>query len=179
MEPSATGEAAAALRREFDAGFASAHVSNAVAGENMLILRLADDTYGVRMGQVRGLHVGRPIIAMPTRCRELLGLAGFRGQVVAVYDLGALLDYPKRSSARWLMLSGDTSIAFAFDMFQRHLTVSPQDLVANDPDAADKRHCLRGAIRNDNGPSYPIIHLPDVVEILKQRVAAIPPTMER
>ena len=54
----------------------------------------------------------------------LLGLAGFRGSLVPVYDFASLLGYPARARRRagWSPC-GDTGVALAFDAFEAHARV--------------------------------------------------------
>jgi hypothetical protein len=66
---------------------------------------------------------------VPSEHRELLGIAGMRGGVVAVFDLGALIGAPQPEELRWLVLAKGAPLAFAFSAFDGQLVVRPEALV--------------------------------------------------
>jgi purine-binding chemotaxis protein CheW len=76
----------------------------------------------VRLDELGGLFVDRPITPLPSPVPQLLGVAGFRGAVVPVYDLAALLGHRRAGSPRWMVLtSGADAVALAFDSVAGHL----------------------------------------------------------
>jgi chemotaxis signal transduction protein len=113
---------AEALRIAFDRSFAEAHHEKQQDEEDFLAVRVATKPYAFRVAEVAGLYVDRTIVPVPTRSPALLGVAGFRGKVVPVYDLRILLRLPAATAPRWLvLLSADGVFGLSFDLFEAHL----------------------------------------------------------
>lgn len=56
-----------------------------------LLLRIGDDSYAVPMEQAREV-VGTPVVtALPTAPATVLGVCNVRGEIIPVFDTGALL----------------------------------------------------------------------------------------
>jgi chemotaxis signal transduction protein len=129
------GTRAAALRRDFDLSFARASTCDATGRIDLIAIRLADDAYAIRLADVVGLSADKRVTALPGPVRSLLGVAGFRGAVVPVHDLRALLGYADRALPRWMVLAaGGAPVGLAFDRFEGLLRVSP-DAFAEQPGA--------------------------------------------
>ncbi|MCI4566631.1 chemotaxis protein CheW [Lysobacter sp. CFH 32150] len=179
-------ETAIALRREFDLSFAAAWRTEAEAPQNLLAVRVGGDPYAIRVDEVGGLFVDRRVVPVPTSIFEFLGLAGFRGQVAPVYDLAALLGYPRQAAPRWLVLVRFSHpVALAFDVFDAHLAVTPERVVSLAADAPEDESPGRGvrahifeAMRTDDAVR-PIIQLQSVIEEVQQRVDSARSTKER
>jgi chemotaxis signal transduction protein len=111
-----------------------------------------------------------------------LGMASFRGQIAPVYDLGALLNYQRRATPRWLVLvRGDQPLALAFDTFQGQMDVGAHEFVLTDDSAVSPmtRPHLCGALVAKGAPRCPALDLASVLEGLKARLAAMQSTTER
>jgi chemotaxis signal transduction protein len=129
----------AELRDSFDGSFAAPpprppHLAD------LLAIRVAEVAYAVRLSAITALWVDRPTTPLPGPVPELLGLAGFRGTIVPVYDLAALLGHPAGIGGRWLMLAADSPpLALAFAAVDGHLRVPATALgpVGNDAPAVD------------------------------------------
>jgi chemotaxis signal transduction protein len=118
------------LRAEFDRSFAEAPRSVQASLQDFLAIQVGTDPYAVRLADIAGLFADRRITRLATPERAFLGIAGVRGAVVPVYDLGAFLGYPLAQSWRWLVLAGGASVALAFNCFQGHLRLPPEALAA-------------------------------------------------
>ena len=166
-------ETAAALRREFDRSFASAPVTEIARLENMLAVRVGGDAYAIRVAEIGGMYADRRVVPLPSVMPSLLGMTGFRGQLAPVYDLAALLGYPPRTPARWLVLvRGRHSVALAFDTFEAQLVVPPERVVTlSDAGNASRPH-VRGAVAQGDGSVRPVLDLPSVLGDIQQRVEA-------
>lgn len=120
-----------AMRREFDMGFAREPSAGREAGEGMLALRAGGRQWALRLSELAGLHAGKLVVPVPGSFPGLLGVASFRGQAAAVYDLGVLLGEPARQgpAPRWMALArGAEPVALAFDGFDGHFEMQPSDL---------------------------------------------------
>lgn len=178
-------ETALELQREFDLSFTRAARADTLASLNLLAVRIGGDPYALQVDDIAGLLVDRHVVPIPTVVAGLLGLAGFRGQVAPVYDLAALLDYPRRAPPRWLVLARfHEPVALAFDAFDAHLSVAADSIVSltDRPEGAQRWananvHVLE-AVQEEAGVR-PIIRLPSVIEDIQQRVALAHPIKER
>jgi len=167
--------AAAALRGEFDRGFAAPPREEPRALEKLLLVRVGAEPYALRLSEAAALHAGHPVSALPSPVPSLLGVAGFRGRIALVYDLGALLGYPARAALRWLVLARSSDpIAFAFEAFEAQLSVAPDEIVAA---PRGERALAREAVR-DKGGLRPIVQLSLALEEIRRQASAIRSTKE-
>lgn len=163
------GERAASLRRAFDRAFAERPQKAVVTLEDLLAVRIATDAYAIRLTEINGLFANRKVVPLPSPSPELLGVVGFRGGIVPVYDLRALLGYPRAAAPRWLVLaSRPDALGLAFDQFEGHLRL-PREHIA----PADLRDSAPPHVREvARAPDLvrPIVSIASVVEAIKRRV---------
>jgi len=134
----------AALRQAFDRGFAEAPSDVARNDEELVGLQLGGDGYLLPLAELSGLVVGRRIVALPSVAPAFLGVVGIRGIVTPVYDLGALLGYPRgESSPRWLAISKDPRVGLAFDRFVGQLRRPRTDAPSERVTSAHVREAVR------------------------------------
>src|ERR1700761_189814 len=94
-----------ARRRAFDTGFTQPQRPPPPQTLDLLRIRLGDDPWALPLTDMAGLYSGKRITPVPGRAHALLGLAGFRGVLTAVYDLPALIGLAPSPVARWLLLA--------------------------------------------------------------------------
>jgi chemotaxis signal transduction protein len=147
------------LRGEFDRSFAEPVRRHDEEHVELLAVRAGGRPYALRLAQTAGLHPDRPVTPLPGPIPALLGLAGFAGTVVPVYDLAALLGHPGGEKPRWLMLaSGLPPLGLAFHQLDGHVRVAAGAIVGEE--ARDgPRGCLRGIVGLD-GASRLIVDVP-------------------
>jgi purine-binding chemotaxis protein CheW len=97
-------------------------------------------------------------------------VAGFRGTIVPVYDLAALMGLAVAARPRWLVIAAETGAALAFAGFDGHRRVLRDAIVPADPALATRR--LVRALLPVDGLARPIIHLPSVFEFVRQLLPA-------
>ncbi|HEX3849359.1 MAG TPA: chemotaxis protein CheW [Polyangiaceae bacterium] len=164
------------LCEAFDRSFAEAEEAERPEQLDFLALRVAGDPYAMRLSEIKSLHVGRKLVTTPSALPALLGMAGFRGVLTPVYDLGRLLGYPAEPSPKWLVIARSAApVAFAFAAFEAHLRVALDRLSAPELGASA---AIRGAIRQDTG-TLPLLHLPSLVEGIAQRIKTFGSSQER
>lgn len=140
------------LRDDFDRGFAEPPRRHVTAHHDLIGLRAGDRHYALRLPDTAGLFVDRAVTPLPGPLPALLGVAGFRGVVVPVYELAAVLGHAGGQARRWLVLAaGEPLIALAFDSLDGHLRV-PAELVVPEPDGQGRRGCLDGMVLLPDGP---------------------------
>jgi chemotaxis signal transduction protein len=160
--------ASSALRDEFDRSFAEAPPSMATRTD-FLAVRIGGDPYALALADVAALHHDHKVVPIPSRAAELLGIAGFRGLIAPVYDLGALLGYGRAPACRFLFLArGRAPVALAFERFEGHLRLGHEGAVpATAGDRARSHLC--GAVRFHDAV-VPLIDLGSVLEVIAGRV---------
>ena len=161
----------ASLREAFDRSFAEAPPAATARPLDFLTFRAGGDPYAVALADVAAIHRERKIVRLPNRSPELLGIAGFRGMMAPVYDIGALLGYPATPNATWLVIArGKSPVGLAFERFEAQLRVSPDDISPDDKENG-ARHHLRGAVRVDQ-VLRPLIHVASILEAIARRAHA-------
>jgi chemotaxis signal transduction protein len=165
---------ASELRTAFDQSFAELPNEATVHVENFLAIRIGSDPFAMRLRDVAGLYADRAITSLPSPVSELVGIAGFRGGLVPVYDLRALLGYPTSEPTRWLVLvttqlepsAPPTPVALAFDRFDGHLRVSPDAITTG---ASDGRIAyVRELVSVEGGPR-PIVDVGSLLDSITKR----------
>jgi chemotaxis signal transduction protein len=154
-----------ALKRDFDRAFAEPRLPTSPQTLDLLQVRLGNDPWAVPLADVGGLHSGKRITPVPGHARGLLGLAGFRGALAAVYDLPALIGLAPLSAARWLLLAQERPVAFAFGDLEGHLRVEAGAILPLGPESGAA--WTRGFIE-DGRLRRPILHLPALLARLAQ-----------
>lgn len=159
----------AELRQSFDRAFAEEQAPRRQEAIGVLSIRIGRDLHAVLLSDVAALDVRCAVTPVPSEHPELLGIAGLRGAVVAVFDLAALIGVPG-GDAPWLLLAKGAPIAFAFAEFEAVVNVSESDLVRSQagPGAHDRTIVLR------QGQALPLIDLAGLVGNLERRLHTAP-----
>ena len=101
--------------------------ADAIAPENLLIFRAADETFALRLDAIAEIIRLPRLVHMPLVPPSLLGLANLRGIVLPVLSLRALLqlsDVDANESTRVIVLRGDAPVGFVVDRVDRLLALS-------------------------------------------------------
>ena len=96
---SGLAERAEEMRADFDRGFAAARRVDIAAKHDLIAIRVGTEPFAIRLTEVSGLFADRKITRVPGSHNALLGIAGFRGALVPVYGLRALLRQSGTQSA--------------------------------------------------------------------------------
>lgn len=147
-------ERAAAMRAAFDQSFAQEPQLDREARQNYLCIRCGGDAYAVDMREIAGLHEGKQVRPLPGPLTQLRGIAGFRGALVPVYDLAALLGYARPAGRpRWMMLADSTQrFALAFDELEDYLQIDDAAAFTAADGAAAQRAYVRGSVSDAGMP---------------------------
>ncbi len=131
------------LREEFDRSFASPFAETREEVDHVLAIRLRGDPYGLRVREIDGVERSGAIVPLPSESPGLLGIAGYRGAILPVYDLGVLLGYEGgREAPRWLVLCGKRDpLALGVEELDGYVSVPISSLHA--PDRNPRRHVER------------------------------------
>lgn len=153
------------LRHDFDRGFAEPSRPPMPQTLDLLRIRLGNDPWAVPLAEISGLHSGKRITPVPGRTPGLLGLAGFRGALTAVYDLQTLIGLTSVSAPRWLMLAERRMVALAFAELEGHMRVEIGAILPLGPESGTA--WTRGFIE-DGILRRPILHLSALLDRLVQ-----------
>ena len=137
-----TEDRAAQLRLQFDAGFQVEAKTAQTKTIDLLVIRLGDRDYGMKVEGIEAVVKGKKMTALPGTAADLLGIAGFRGSLVGVYDLASWLGL-KRKSGAWLLLVrvGQSSrVALAFDSLEGQLRLEESDFLVAESSEFVKSH---------------------------------------
>jgi purine-binding chemotaxis protein CheW len=169
----ATPEHLAALRSAFDRSFAQPPRPTTTQVEDLLTVQVAGCPYAIRVAAISGLFADRSITPVPGPVTELLGVAGFRGSIIAVYDLGALLGHGSSPTPRWLVLdSGSPVLALAFDSIDGHLRVPVGSIAlaaADDPTRDGARAAAHEVVQTPDGVR-PVVGIVAVRAAIEARI---------
>ncbi|GAB7051133.1 chemotaxis protein CheW [Catenuloplanes indicus] len=144
------------LRASFDRSFADPPREQVVQFHDLLAITVAGRRYALRLSQSAGLFPNRRVTPLPGPIGALLGVAGFRGSIVPVYSLAAVLGQPPQPESRWLVLAaGEPAVALAFEALDGHLRI-PAGEVIEEQVGHGPRGCLRGIVQRPEG-TRPIV----------------------
>ena len=153
------------LRLAFDRSFAEVQRVGAIPHDDLLGVRLGADPYAIRLSEIAGLVADKPVTRLPSRVPWLIGLAGFRGAILPVFDLALLLGYSAAAGSRWLVIAAREPVALAFDTFDGHLRLSRDAIAPADSDRG-RRTEVRDMARVAGGVRA-ILHIPSILDTIK------------
>ncbi|AGL18470.1 chemotaxis protein CheW [Actinoplanes sp. N902-109] len=155
------------LRADFDRSFAEPARRHDAEYAELLAVHAGGRPYALRLCQASGVHPDRPVTPLPGPQPALLGVAGFSGATVPVYDLAALLGHPVPERPRWLVLAaGSPPLALAFHGLDGHVRVDEAAIIG-EAGGHDGRDVLRGMVELPGG-TRPIIDLPATRALVHQ-----------
>jgi purine-binding chemotaxis protein CheW len=167
---------AAKLRQAFDLSFALPPPPASQEVEDLLTIRVAGDSYAIRLCDIAGMVTGCKVVAVPAAAIDLLGLAGIRGDIVPVFGLASILGYSQPSeSPRWMILCGtDESIALAFSDFEGYLRIPKSSLHADETLGATRQYVSPAA--STNAVARSVISIPFILAKIRNRIGHHRPT---
>jgi chemotaxis signal transduction protein len=167
MSPTTVRHRLARLREDFDRSFAEPARRHDADFAELLAIRSGGRPYALRLSQTSGLHCDRPVTALPGPQAALLGVAGFSGAIVPVYDLAVLLGHPGPERPRWLVLAaGSPPLALAFHDLDGHVRV-PASTIVGGADGNAGPDVLAGMVPLPGG-TRPIVDLPSARAVVHQ-----------
>jgi chemotaxis signal transduction protein len=150
------------LRTAFDREIARPPGSLAAATEELLAIRVGGEPYALRRADVAGLFADKVITPLPGDVAALLGLGGFRGVLVPVYDLRVLLGGTGAAAPRWLVTAAAASVGLAFDGFEALVRVPRDAFVGRDAAVGHVHH----VVQTPTG-LRPVVAVPSILEAIR------------
>jgi purine-binding chemotaxis protein CheW len=154
-------EHAAELRREFDRGFGLPIQIDLTPKESLLTIRVGGQAFAIRLSEISSLFADKKVTPVPGGHPALRGIAGFRGNIMPVYDLAALIRFPRARSPRWLVIARAAPVALAFDAFDGQVRIAA-DAILTRTSSPEMQGYGRDFV---SAPEFsgPIVDLPSVV----------------
>jgi chemotaxis signal transduction protein len=152
---------AAELRRDFDRGFAEPPLVGSDTRQNLLAIRLGARRLAIRLSEIAGLYADKKITPVPGATTGMLGIAGFRGAILPVYDLQSLLHLSSSQAPRWLVVAAAAPVAFSFEAFEEQMRVPADSIKCEQTEA--KSSFMKEFIQTE-GVLRPIIQLSAVLK---------------
>jgi purine-binding chemotaxis protein CheW len=125
--------------------------------ENILIFRIAGESFGLRLANVAEIIRQPHLARMPLVPPSLLGLANLRGIVLPVVSLRALLHLPAVDASeqtRVIVMRGDAPVGFVVDRVERLMPLVAGQLEQDDVGAGTVEPALLdGVIKGSEGES--------------------------
>jgi chemotaxis signal transduction protein len=159
---------ASELRDAFDRACAQPFAAQVVEqAENLIAIGVSHGACAIRASEITGMAKSMKIVPLPSSIPELLGIAGVRGTLYAVYSLAAILGYaPEAEQPRWLALCGtEEAFALAFTDFEGYVRLPISQLYTaelKDAPHAYVKHVVRIA-----GVSRPVVSIPHIRETIQ------------
>ena len=171
---------AAELREEFDRTFALSPTAQGEEGfESLLAIRVAGNAYAVRLSEISGLVNNRKTVPFPSPIPEFLGVAGIRGELVAVYSLAALLGCGLTGDTpRWLMICRPHDpVGLAFPEFESFLRISPSAIHPARRGEGLRDHVTE--VVRASATVRAVLSIPSMLQAIKGRIGKGRPSKER
>lgn len=153
-----------ALRAEFDAAFSRPARAPGVDTVALLAIRVAGAPMALRVLETAGLMQARPVVPVPGRRPELLGVSGVRGALVPVYSLARLLGRGEDDPPRWLVLAATARgerVGLAVATLERHLVRPAGDLRPASGAGAGEAHAPELLVAD--GAARPVLSVPSLL----------------
>jgi chemotaxis signal transduction protein len=160
------------LREAFDRSFGEAPSTTGVELEDLLALRLGSEPHAFALRDCAGLFRDKPVTPLPRSLPGLLGIAGFRGTIVPVYDLASALGQPEAVGGRWLLLVRGASLALAFDAFDGFVRVERAAISTPEPGQVGRAVVRTGVVVRA------IIDLDSILDTITRRARLASPPKE-
>jgi purine-binding chemotaxis protein CheW len=158
------GNRAQELRDAFDRTFSEPLRMHQDSEEEMFGITLAGAKYAVRLTDASGVFANKKIVRVPSGAADLLGVAGFRGAIMPVFDLASIMGYPRSADAAWLLTAAGASIGLAFSAFDGHLRIPRASVMAVDGKAGYGRF-VKNLVQDKDG-TRAVIDIPVIIETL-------------
>ena len=160
------------LRDGFDSSFTRPPPPRQEPGDALLRLRVGGAPLAVRLGHLSGLHLMPRLVRLPGAPASVLGLAGLRGQLIAVHDLSALLGLQSGEPARWLLLAGGARrVGLAAAGFEGQLRATSEQLRSGGG-ASAAHPLLSSSVLLPDAPPLPVLDVDSLVRKLLEEASA-------
>jgi purine-binding chemotaxis protein CheW len=160
------GGSATELARAFDDAFAAPPEGRRTEMVELVEVSVGNAPHAIRLSEIRSLFADIRVTPCPGPLPEMLGLAAFRGVLVPVYDLAALLGRAPAQSPRLFALARPEPVALAFDGFGGHFRIAKTEIAGRQRSADEP--VIDADVRRD-GRTLPVLALAALLAGLRAR----------
>lgn len=154
------------LRDSFDKSFALPISTTSHTYVGMLAIRVGKGEYAVRIDELAEVQKACKVVPLPGARSEMIGLAGIRGRLVAVYSLAALLGDGDTKGWNWLAICGSQpSLALAFDELDAYVQAPKADLYPAAQVDGDRAHV--GEVLRSGNATRVVISTSSILAMLR------------
>lgn len=155
------------LKRAFDEAFEKPAVRETPDTRLLLAVQAGSLDIALSVSEIAIVMRCPRLTTLPSNQPALAGLAGIRGSLVAVYELGSLLGGPPTSVGRgWVAVAGARpTAAFLFDELLRAEVVASTDIRRG---ATSNRTPSSDQVVEIAGTTRALVHLPDLLSLVTE-----------
>jgi purine-binding chemotaxis protein CheW len=161
----------AEIRQAFNESFARPPEHEGGSFDDLLSIRIAGDPFALPLTEIARIHQQRLITPLPGSPLMLLGIAGIRGRLVAVYDLARVLGYEQANAPhRWLAICrAEDRWALSLGEVEGQLRVSRSRLQTVERGEGGDGHVH--AVFEDGSIVRAVLNVPAILATLRRRLA--------
>jgi len=159
------------LKRSFDLTFQQPLVERGQELVHLLIVRIGTARFALKVADLAGLARAQTVVPIPGADSGLLGIAGLKGRMVAVYSLAAMIGSTELSTEqnRWMVLCRcEKEIALAFTAVTSTMMVPRAELSPVTPGAPPH---ATDAVGFDSSHLW-LLNVSSIAENIVQKTAA-------
>lgn len=163
------------MRQQFDLSFTRPLVGTDAPVHKLLAIQAGVGRFALRLGECAGIHACPKVVALPASHPALLGIAGVRGRLTAVYRLAALLGVGHPAAVpRWLLVAReDDQIGFAVENIEAYIQASAAEIFPSTTQV-EKAEPWSSETLLHRSIARPVLHLPALVAAIRSHV---PPSL--
>lgn len=168
-----------AMRQQFDTSFAQPLTAGDAPTHKLLAIQAGGVQFALPLGDCASIQACPKLVALPAVPPALLGIAGVRGRLLAVYRLAALLALGHSAAPpAWLLIArADEQVAFAVDNIEAYLQVFSTEIFPSSPPAAlQQPFCTELVVHK--GVTRPLLSLTALVAAVNRPTSASPAAKE-
>lgn len=122
------------MRDAFDAQFEAPRTSELVETRDFVLVHAGGERVAIALDAIRAVVRCPAATPVPGARHGLIGIAAMRGEIVGMYELGALLGGQAGSTRAdaWALLARVPSVGFVVDEFEGHTRKNVDEIVRRD-----------------------------------------------
>lgn len=168
-----------AMRLQFDTSFAQPLAVTDVPTQKLLAIQAGEGRFALPLADCTSIQACPKLVALPAAPPALLGIAGVRGRLLAVYRLAALLGVSHQAPPpRWLLVArADEQVGFAVENIDAYLQVFSTEIFPSSlPAELQNPFCTK--LLAHQGSTRPLLQLSALVAAVNRSATASPSAKE-
>lgn len=167
------------MRLQFDTSFAQPLAVTDVPRQKLLAIQAGEGRFALPLTACASIQACPKVVALPAAPPGLLGIAGVRGRLLAVYRLAALLGANHQAAPpRWLLVArADEQVGFAVENIDAYLQVFSTEIFPISL-RAELQNPFCGELLIHQGSARPLLQLDALVAAVNRSAPASPSAKE-